>query len=311
LPGDDVHRLATVIEGRQASLAHALPVERPVGLSSTEKRFYCIATGTREHRVGSSAEAMFGGLTPTRYMLRSGDGIRVKPSSVLIVSPAGQRSGEAAYLDWEAQMTKDEQARIVRRCATELLAARQAIDRTLAFLNLLGADSQSDELSGAAELAHAPDRLPAPPPSDRAPAQGGRAPSTPFLLSFDEPNSSYLLGSRQIHLTDLERSILDLLWAAAPAPLSRDLIVEKLNARPGSVEVCVSKIRHKLILMSDGSGHIESIRGRGWKLRTALCVFPPRFREEDRSTQQDSARDGGRDATTGPARRGVPVGGRA
>lgn len=123
--------------------------------------------------------------------------------------------------------------------------------------------------------------------------------------------SSYVLGSRHVHLTDLERSILDLLWDAAPAPLSRDRIVEKLNARPGSVEVCVSKIRQKLILMSDGSGHIESIRGRGWKLRTALCAFPSRAREKDRPIQQDLARDGDLVPSTDPDGRGVPRAGRA
>jgi DNA-binding winged helix-turn-helix (wHTH) protein len=137
-----------------------------------------------------------------------------------------------------------------------LIAARQAIDEVLATLEGLGSELD---------------------PSDFATKAAGGEMSrieAPFLLSHNAESGGYQMGNRFVHLTDLERAILDLLWRSAPTPLQRDFIADSLRARPGSVEVSVSRIRQKLYLLSNGHSHIESLRGRGWVLRPSACNIP-------------------------------------
>jgi hypothetical protein len=97
-----------------------------------------------------------------------------------------------------------------------------------------------------------------------------------ILLVRNQSDGTYGIGRRRLNLTETETQIMDLFWSAKPEPVSRNELhaslypgVDKPNA--GVIDVFLSKLRQKLKLASNGREHLESIRGRGWALRSGLC----------------------------------------
>lgn len=170
-------------------------------------------------------------------------------------------------------------AAMVGRCEAQLVAARQAIDETLALMRDFRSDPQgglkqgggpargkarsasegAGRSSSSSQAAAAPDSSPAP---------------HPFLLYYSEHQGAFRIGNRRVSVTPTEKRILDLLWESAPRPISREWIANTLASRPGSVDTLISNLRKKLDLLSDGRSHIESVRGLGWVLRPELCSLP-------------------------------------
>lgn len=142
--------------------------------------------------------------------------------------------------------------------------------------------SITDEQSGML-----PDRLPSSLPTEQRQeivqavfdAMGFASDTRPrdlHLLIRDDVDHSYKVGRRRLNLTDTEAQIMDMLWHGAPSPVSRDeihasLYLGEVKPSAGVIDVFLSKLRQKLKLASNGHEYLESVRGRGWSLRTDLC----------------------------------------
>lgn len=113
-----------------------------------------------------------------------------------------------------------------------------------------------------------------------------------YLLVYREDENAYRIGRRKLGLTDTEKQILDLLWNAMPNPASRDQIYASLYSQgsgpnPGTIDVFMSKLRQKLKLASNGHDFIESVRGKGWNLKSRYCRHA---REPDRAEIPSSSK---------------------
>jgi DNA-binding winged helix-turn-helix (wHTH) protein len=113
------------------------------------------------------------------------------------------------------------------------------------------------------------------------------------ILSFDRKDECYRIGRRRIALANMEQKVLDIMWAAIPAPVSREdiyakLYVEDARTNIGIVDVFMSKLRQKLKSASGGEPFIQSIRGKGWSLNPELC------RLADQRDVADEQSEGGR-----------------
>lgn len=98
----------------------------------------------------------------------------------------------------------------------------------------------------------------------------------PVRLAYNPVDHEFRLGRRKLHLTDSEAVVLELLWADAPTPVSREQLLAHLypdEERPADriVDVFLSNLRRKMRLVSGGRNFIQSHRGRGWALVLEEC----------------------------------------
>lgn len=108
------------------------------------------------------------------------------------------------------------------------------------------------------------------------PRNGAAAGGDGWSLIYRKADESFSVGRRRVALTDTETNILGIFWRSMPEPVSRDALLATLypqDQKPGSgvIDVFISKLRQKLKLASDGCEFVESIRGKGWALRSDLC----------------------------------------
>lgn len=88
-------------------------------------------------------------------------------------------------------------------------------------------------------------------------------------LQFDLQRLELTDGSRRIHLTSLEKSLLAALAANAGAVLSRDHLRRLVGARVGerTVDVQVNRLRRKIEKDPAFPHFLQTVRGRGYVLR--------------------------------------------
>lgn len=89
-------------------------------------------------------------------------------------------------------------------------------------------------------------------------------------LALDAGRRTVLQGERQIALTSLEFSLLELLLAQAGRVISREELCNQalgrqLNSFDRSIDVHVSSLRRKLGQTADNSERIKSVRGVGYR----------------------------------------------
>lgn len=179
---------------------------------------------------------------------------------------------------------QDEVAKLLASCEARLLDSRRAIDETLELLRGITGLLSGGEAGGTT------------PPAIRAVLEShrdelvnlvvaalersprARDARSDFMnaLVYRADEDSYRLGRRQLGLTESEKRVLDVLWQAMPGSASREDIRNALypeggKATAGAIDVFVSKLRQKLKLASGGQEFIDSVRGRGWSLKSELC----------------------------------------
>lgn len=98
----------------------------------------------------------------------------------------------------------------------------------------------------------------------------GGAPAR-FLFRLDPADRAAKIGRRRVPLTESEYKVLEALWEAMPAPVSRDALLEKLYGSRGEttdavIDMFIFKIRSKLRAAGCADASIRAIRGLGWVL---------------------------------------------
>lgn len=92
-----------------------------------------------------------------------------------------------------------------------------------------------------------------------------------FLFRLDPADRAAKIGRRRVPLTESEYKVLEALWEAMPAPVSRDALLEKLYGSRGEtteavIDMFIFKIRSKLRAAGCADASIRAIRGLGWVL---------------------------------------------
>lgn len=105
----------------------------------------------------------------------------------------------------------------------------------------------------------------------QASAAPSQAASSLNSLKLDPNKRVATIGSRQIPLSQSEFKILELLWRAAPQPVSRRMMLECLyrgKEQPNETvtDVFIYNIRQKLKNAGSEDAWIVGVRGIGWSL---------------------------------------------
>lgn len=170
---------------------------------------------------------------------------------------------------------------LLAACEEKLLESRRAVEEALAALQeaiSTIAVEQDQESSG--EKLRTPQQDELVKMVLAALGSGKSAPAGDYdylaTLTRDHEDNQYRIGRRQISLTDSEEQILNLLWDAAPTPVSRATILGRLYAgkvepSSGTIDVFMSKLRQKLKFTGSGREFIQSHRGKGWSLNQDFC----------------------------------------
>ena len=180
----------------------------------------------------------------------------------------------------ESRRSVEDALDLVRRATSLLTAQTDTPDAETPPERLLG--TQRDELVNLV--------LSALDQSD-APRQARDEFVNALIYRVDEKR--YRVGRRVVGLTESERHVLDILWAAMPTPVSRQQLHAKLyagneKAALATIDVFVSNLRQKLKLASGGRDFIQSVRGHGWALKPEFCRNRP-MGPEDPDRQRASA----------------------
>jgi DNA-binding winged helix-turn-helix (wHTH) protein len=109
-----------------------------------------------------------------------------------------------------------------------------------------------------------------------APAPAVPSPSA-SLLNLDPDKRVATIGARPVPLSQSEFTILELLWHAAPRPVSRRTMLDRLYSgkdEPNETvtDVFIYNIRQKLKNAGCGNAWIVGVRGIGWSLATDGAV---------------------------------------
>lgn len=173
---------------------------------------------------------------------------------------------------------------LLRDCETRLLESRRSVEEAIDLVRrtatLLAADPRRGASDAPIEALFGNQReelvnlvLSALDNGD-APRQAREEFVNALIYRVDEKR--YRVGRRVVALTESERHVLDILWAAMPMPVSRQELHASLyagdeKAALATIDVFVSNLRQKLKLASGGRDFIQSVRGHGWALKPELC----------------------------------------
>lgn len=171
-------------------------------------------------------------------------------------------------------------AALLRDCETRLIDSRRSVDDALDIVrratDLLGDKAEWNALRTdmSEQREELVDLVLSALEKRGAPLQGRNDYLSSLIYRDDE--NHYRLGRRQLALTESERHILDILWRAMPAPVSRQQLHQQLyagdeKATLGTIDVFVSNLRQKLKLAGGGRDFIQSTRGLGWALNPEFC----------------------------------------